>query len=292
MKRPLLFLLLSLISVAAFGQKIRFCDSTNEWRMVHADWNHPYWMSYKLQYDTGIVAINGMTYRTLNGILIREDTALNQILYCRKDSTEEVLYNYNWQKGDTVHYNYDTLYNKQFYYLVDSVGQALISGDTVKFWKMKYLPSVSTSNGYYEYFVIEGIGCTIGPIGGLMPGVFENDDRLSCFTNRGVQPSVSPVLSFFDNTTSCTLSIQGVSASQPASVYPNPITPSTRIKLPYEMNNGIVQIINTIGQVVWQRSVTNEKEIWIGDKIDVPGMYYYKITGNDGKQLQGKLNKE
>ncbi len=298
MKRPLLFLLLVLISVNVFGQKIHFCDSTNVWGTIWSSWNEPFVHNAYSHFSSGKETVKGIEYLVLTRgslmvnqqVLVREDTLNGLVYYLTEDSTDEVLYNYNWNIGDTVHYSYNSKYHSYFY-MVKSIDSVKTNTVFHKVWKLQFLP-VTNEGAYQTYFIIEGIGSTIGPAGGLYPSAFETDEKLSCFTNRSNTPIILPSVDYFDNNTSCTLSIQDVSASQPASVHPNPVTPFSRIRLPYEMRSGVVKIINAVGQVIWQRTITNEKEIWIGDKIDVPGVYYYKITDNDGKLLQGKLNKE
>lgn len=309
MKRPLLFLLLSLFSCNVFGQRIRFCDTanswTNQWSNMHT-WPQSGigYSSFSTAHDT---FYNGLKYLAIpsggglpSGVcLIREDTSIKRVFIVvlpnfgghSIDTTEQVLYDYNWQVGDTIYRNYDS--SEHYKHVVTSVDSIIINSGWHKVWHLQnvYISSTSVSTGPFD--IIEGIGCLVGQFFPIRPMMFEYGYRIICFNNAsGTPPLSQKVAGYFDNTTSCTLSVQDVSASQPASVYPNPITPSTRISLPYMMKSGIVQIVNTIGQVIWQRAVTNEKEIWIGDKITVDGMYYYRLSDkSSGSVFTGKLIK-
>ncbi len=297
MKRPLLFLLLLFIPVNVFSQKIHFCDNDNVWKIYHQSFPPgPLSIWTITNYFNGQVIIKGVAYKHLSNSLnfyVREDTADAKVYYCCRqvDSAEEVLYDYNWKVGDTVHYSSDTACMSKAYYTVASVDSVLINGNWYHVWNMAQLINPSACN-VFTFKVIEGLGSTIGPLQCLDAMAFETQNDLICFTSDGNIYPLSKKVGEIDNTNSCTLSIPDVLVSQAASAYPNPVTPLSRIRLPYVMTSGIVQIVNVVGQVIWKRAVTNEKEIWIGDKIEVPGVYYYKITDNDGKLLLGKLNKE
>lgn len=238
MKRPLLFLLLLLISAAAFGQKIHFCDNDNVWKIYHQSFPPGPLSTWTItNYFNGQVIIKGIAYKRLSNLLnfyVREDTADAKVYYCCRqvDSAEEVLYDYNWKVGDTVHYGSDTACMSKAYYTVASVDTVLINGNWYHVWNMAQLINPTACN-VFTFKVIEGLGSTIGPLQCLNAMAFEAQNDLICFTSGGNIYPLSKKVEKIDNTTSCTLSIQDVPASQPASVYPNPITPCTRIIFPY-----------------------------------------------------------
>lgn len=302
MKRPLLFLLLLLFSYNVFGQRIRFCDTGNVWKIKSTYYGGPISSSignFLLKGGFDTVYHNVHYLAVLYGVgyyLLREDTIQGKVYFValpnyggsQIDTNEAILYDYNWKAGDTIVRKFD---NEHYKHLVAGVDFVTIRSESYKVWHFKDIDTgITLPSGNFD--VIEGIGSIDHPFFPARPMRFELGSQLLCFSNNGTTPIVSPAVDYFDNAISCTLAVDELQKSQPASVYPNPITPSTRISLPYMMKNGIVQIINTIGQVIWQRAVTNEKEVWIGDKITVDGMYYYRLSDeSSGSVFTGKLKK-
>ncbi len=307
MKKANLILLFALATLSSFGQKIRFSDSTNTWRWFECSHTtlpiicNTLHDSYSgtIYFDTHKYIKYGMSY-------IREDTATG-IVYIRywipctavMDTTDRVLYNYNWSVGDTVwpiHFCFGALVS-----WVTTIDSTKINSRWYKVWHFQGRDTTIASS-YFVYNVIEGIGCTNGidyPINPYTP--FENSQQLICFSNQGNTDSLNiPVSSwgidhtiYFDNSISCathTLKVNKLfSQNRESSIIPNPIDNTTKIAFPYNIS-GSLTVLNSIGQVVVNMPFTNKDELLIGDKITAPGLYYYRVTDEgNGKVFSGKF---
>ena len=145
-----------------------------------------------------------------------------------------------------------------------------------------------------DFDVIEGIGCTDDPIFPLFPLNFEAGTQLFCFNTNSTTPTVSPKVSgYFDNTTSCTLGVDQITPkSKTTTIYPNPIDETSKIVFSNNISTGSVTVVNDIGQVVLNIPFQNKDDLLIGDKINVPGIYFYRVTdNNNGQVLSGKFVK-
>ncbi len=298
MKKVLYIYLFSVLSISSFGQKIRFSDRTNVWKELElADWPITY-LDYQCNY-IGDTISNGIKYEIFSGArglpsglcLIREDSILSKVYVkilpnfggSSIDTTEQVLYDYNWQVGDTVIRNL----NGYFIHVISGVDSTLINSVWHKVWHFQ-----AVNSGSKNFDIIEGIGCTDNPIFPLSPMNFENAFRLMCFRNFSGSPTVNPAISgYFDNKTSCTLGIDQIAEkSKNVLVIPNPINKSGKIVFPYTISTGSVILSNVIGQIVINIPIQNKEEIAIGDKIEVSCLYFYRVVDiQSGKVFSGKF---
>ncbi len=301
MKKNLVLFALILSFNSSFGQKIHFSDTSNVWQMMElvdypGSWNK--WVNHTTHYS-GDTIVNGKKYINISPYYIREDTIAKLIYIMRglsyhfTDTTEFVLYNYNLVAGDTIYPYFGGAPDKVW---VVSVTNTLINGLSYKVWKYEYQFGTTT----YNYTVIEGIGCNIGlyfPID--FPSLV---DLIACFQNNGsISPLSSPVSAYryynsysyfsFDNSSSCDLAVNPVAINQQNSkLYPNPISESSKIQLPYSIASGTLTITNTLGQDITQIPFRNKQELLIGHLIKSPGIYFYRVTDNsNGELFSGKF---
>ena len=297
MKKTFLISLLVIFSISSFGQKIRFTDSTNVWTLLYTSvdpGSSPWFTSWisPVSYS-GSVMVGGFKYLILDSSYIREDSAANKVFikYYHNpftstiDSAERILYDYNWIVSDTVNGLWIT-----------SIDSTMINGFWYKVWHFSG-----------DVNVIEGIGSTNGFQFAAYPDFYfgEYSRQLICFQNNGISPSLSnPVSSWgavayvnFDDSLSCSmrpLKILKTTGNQGSpSVSPNPIDPSSKIIFPKNISSGIVAIYNDLGQPVINLPFQNKDELLIGDKIKIPGIYYYRVMDNEtGKVYSGKFAKQ
>ena len=304
MKKTILVALLILFVFSSFGQKIRFSDTTNRWHYylwsdaVVPPISYPYIDAF-----TGDTVRHGIAYKKLNHLVaitivyIREDTVANKVYAIMtvppyNDTTEQLLYDYNLNAGDTFQ-------NNHIRYTVTSKDSVTISALTYHTWHLHpfHVDSISMSFGFAnDIDVIEGIGCVNDPCFPLKPFSFESITDLNCFSNRGATPPLSATVGpYFNNSTSCSLTFGlGVSninsISYGSTIIPNPINSSSIITLPYKIATGSIIITNCIGQTVYNSIFQNNTELLIGDKVNVSGTYFYKVVDNsNGATYTGKF---
>lgn len=297
MKKLLHVILLLICTYTVNAQKIHFTDTSNKWTV---------WYRYQatgLQTNiysyTGDTTINGLQYRVSQFGLVREDTASHKVYIknCRNntgiqfsDTNELVLYDYNLVVGDTVRYIYGKP-NDSFVSYVKTVDSVKINNTWHRTWLME--PLVFSQH----YTVIEGVGSTAGPWIPVHPAIFEDGWTLKCFYNNGIHPTVVPAVAVFgapaafDNDQSCALAIQDIDKwNKNVKLVPNPANSRSRILLPNEIMQGRLTIVNTIGQTVYAHFIKNETEIYIGDKLNAAGIYFYTVTDElTGHRYAGKF---
>lgn len=280
----------ALIYFSSFGQKIRFTDTTNTWHVRSTDFDGTYHHYYDAYYYWGDSLYNSLTYKKMWGVgypfsnphggptLIREDTTLNKVYILINDS-EQVLMNYNLVVGDIIsHTNYENDTSKL---TVSDLDSTLIKGTWYKIWRFTTVTAKPAS-----YTVLEGIGCLNGPlyINDPVIGLIYFD--LRCFSNHGINPNVSPpVDDYFDNDLSCNASLKTslvLSNNVLPLVTPNPITETTKLLLP-QLASGTFTIYNSLGQMIINVTFQNKKELVFGNKIVIPGIYFYKVIDDKDK---------
>lgn len=287
MKKTFFSFIFAILAFTSFAQKIRFSDTTNVWREIAMyDWP-PDYNDYECRYQCDTIR-GGIKYQILRGsvwtsgeVLIREDTSASKvyvtILGGGCDSTEHVLYDYDWQVGDTIIRDV----REHYVHVISAIDSTLANSIWHKVWHFQAISasSGSSSIGTKNFDVIEGIGCTDDPIFSLFPMNFEAASKLYCFSDQFGTPSVNPKVSgYFDNGSSCTLGANQFTKKKEALIIPNPVGQTSKIILPSNILSGALAVINDVGQTVFMLSFQNKEEISIGDKIKVPGMYYYRVT--------------
>jgi len=279
------------INLSVLGQKIRFSDSTNVWHGYNWDDADVPYYSYPWTYNyVGSIIINDTFYRLLgsSSFLIREDTNSNKVYL-----SENVLYDYNLHFGDTFYYSGAKPH------IVSQIDSVLINSVWHKTWQFVPINDSSVAGGMpAEYDVIEGIGCLNNPFYPTQPVFFEAHTTLTCFNNKGTTPPLSHnVGDYFDNYISCNLTfgagIKNISAQQiNPELIPNPINELSKIIFPYTISKGSFEIVNFTGEIIAVFTVNNIGEISVGDKITIPGIYFYQVIDfSSGNLFSGKFLK-
>lgn len=316
MNRIFLFTISILLGYASFAQKIQFINPSNHWGFrdsttgccipIRTDYSTDFYDS------TAAVTYNGHNYQYLQtsvqSFLVREDSGRVYVIGT-DDSTERVLYDFNVGLGDTMVAIYpgDTLIS-----WVTEMDSTQFGGIWYKTWHFEGLDhSVAFDTARtWSYNVIEEFGCTNGlyyPASPYSLALFS--EQMLCFTNNmNISSALSkPVpaygdvfTSYYDNSTSCNefnhppvYPTEGVSQAHGVDnviIAPDPINENSRIIFPHNIS-GNITVMNLQGQTVINISFRNQKEMQI-DRIQMPGIYYYRVTDDINKKVySGKLSK-
>lgn len=276
-------LLVLLLPLSAFAQKIRFTDPCNKWKLffnvidVVSDGGE-----YHFRNDT---VVNGKTYRQFKSYghyIVREDTIVQKVFavdLTEPDSTEKILYDYTLSQNDT----FQCAVARHYVGTVDSV---LVGAVWHKVWEMIHVNCDTCAPGalVYDYFVIEGIGSIVEPLGPMDPTYFESSFFLACFRQCGEPEPFNRKIGWtLDNSSSC-LKNYGVSVPAMATeakrieFWPNPVEELLTVaaRLPVQSLN----IINSLGQLVLQQKYDQTK---VNVTVDVShlssGVYFTKVNG-------------
>jgi len=286
MKYIFTLFILFYISSHAYGQKIYFCDTTNSWKVINSAVNWPD-KTYGLNTYSfkGTVAKSGYIYNILTGgtdsALIREDITQNKvyaIVYSNDyisstDTGEYLLYDYNLNAGDTFRIDNSVQHTTYTVTKTDTV--------TIKNSLHKVI-TLSHSQTSVSFTIVEGIGCLKSPLLPLIGKYFEEDKNLTCFFNRYSNPEIIPAVNNFDNQTSCIDTLLNIPATRVANnivVYPQPAQNTVTIKLPKEINAGILNLFDNTGRIIKTIQLENTIELEIS-KPSANSLYFYKIESN------------
>ena len=306
MKNALLTSLFFLLSFSSYGQKIHFSDSANVWTFLDIRIDHGTWISGSSSFFEGDSIINGKKWLTYGSFAYYEDTVAGKVFFMTLPDTTDIflLYDYSLAPGDTIVNQTNELggivtsYNK-----VASIDSTQINGRWYKIWKFNGYEFADYATIIDTFRVIEGIGCIEGlhypcnPLGRST----DISTQLECFENSGgSSPLSNPVWEigllwsfYFDNDSSCHLNLEAANLSkrmENVTVMPNPIDASSRVVFSSNISSGSVMVVNDIGQTVINTTFQNKKEMLIGDKINMPGIYFYRVTdGLSNKTFTGKF---
>ncbi len=304
MKKLVCAILLIFLSLQAYSQKIRFTDITNQWKVVDGIIGPPSGEYYSRQYYSGTTIIGTFIYNVLTGdgigmdstANIWEDTFSHKVIVKINDTVEEVLMDYNLKLGDTViHFSTKVgfPYYDSFWHIVTKIDSTYIDAIAYRVWHFKGIHASRPSLYPADYNIIEGIGSTGGPLFPLYPVQPENYWVLYCFSNNNMTPRINPPVDpySFDNVISCTTNIKTVNKiTKRLCVYPNPTNINTKIIFPNTIQSGQLMVYNQFGQVVINAIFENKDEYLIGDKISIPGLYFYRLSNKiNGEVFSGKV---
>jgi len=274
----------------AFAQKIRFTDTSNQWKMLHINDGNGYTTDpNQAMYEKDTV-IHGTSYHNLKEtftqrkILIREDTLTGKLFFrYLSDTLERLFFDYHFKIGDTLRMSYPLCIP---YVLVLAIDSIQLGSVFYKRWNMQ------------AYDFIEGIGSTNGPLFNAYSHILEDIDQLRCFTTNGTQPTCYPTLRLpgsshmipslpkmilpidsFDNYSSCIYKTLGVSEefSIPKIVVsPNPGRKEISLIIPPEIHTASIRITDCTGRIIRQLNTTSTQTN-IGQYLRTPGVYYYQV---------------
>lgn len=287
MKKPILILFLSLLSLAAFSQQYYpLIEEGRSWNVltVVPNWGPPfdstcYTVNYLISGDS---ILNNTEYKktyysseeiptnwSLIGF-IREDS-VKRVWYRRIVDTNEVLiYDFSLLAGDSLKLGFDTT----MYYKVDSITTEIVA-DSIrkKYW-------ISQDDLYWKETWIEGIGSNRGILGSAMASAVGGWAWFLCMSDDGVLTYMNPD---FD---SCYINTGLKEMHKPDfRIYPNPFT--DRITIDFFDNNIdniniVVSVYNSTGQKIINMLALEIKQLTI-DLCNMPGGIYYLTIQDDNK---------
>lgn len=304
MKRYLTLLLFFTVAINCYGQKIKFTDTSNSWIVNFSNKDLDV-IRYNYYYLDTTIKIDTFEYRyltakttytnTSNGyenqkILVREDSSGK--IYVRvyfgpniiNDSSEKLLFDYSLKISDTfiTSTGIDT-----FAHYLSKIDTVLINNIPHRVFMMNPVKSLFKKSNSYNF--IEGVGCTSNPIFSLFPDKFEKSWDVFCFSNAGTKPIFSKQIDWLNNTTSCYLSIENQKNDiKKVSIYPQPANSSFSVDLT-EAISGTLRIYTTLGQIVTMQAIKHERTIHFKNQLNLHGLYYYRITTDNGSAISGKI---
>jgi hypothetical protein len=205
---------------------------------------------------------------------IRQDTLIRKVFIVpRFESTEQLLYDFTMQVGDSVKGFIQTVFDpKDVVFSIDSV---LVGNSYRKRWNI---------NLSYNISIIEGVGCTFGLIE-QSPGQIIDyyDIGISCFRQNDL--TIYP-----DTLTNCEL-ITSVNPIEKQidliNVYPNPSNGTFNIEFDQSKNIKQVQVTDLIGNIIFQKEKNIPSKLCI-DNLS-PGIFMLSIIDQDNKRINKKI---
>lgn len=236
-------------------------------------------LNYKRLISHGFVNLStqGFCSQVLLSYLgaVRNDTAAKKVFFCPfAQSTEELLYDFNMQVGDTLTGVLNSyLQDQNTVYAKDSV---LVNGSYRNRWMVDSCYSIS---------IVEGIGSVFGLIAPL-PGCITDGDyyQLQCYTENNVvvyPPNAGPC-ALIDKLTETDV------ASKEILLFPNPSNNAFFI----ESNTVILEqlaLYDISGKLVRSARLNGVKKYLIEGLES--GYYTLQLTGSDTKVYNKKLIK-
>jgi hypothetical protein len=289
MKRILLTSIFAILTFLVSSQT--FIQENKTWNIVECmNWGACGTTTLKIMGDTTI----GQTeYKKL---YVTNDTTLNNWLkygalrenehvvyfYLFANETEVVLYNFNLNVGD----NFISTHNS-FEYQACPIEMEVTSIDTVTIENGEQRQRFNFSDG--EKW-ISGIGSLYGLIYvGVVQCIIDMSYDLSCCHENEELVFKSPT---YDNCFINTVGLNENSTKAHHTVFPNPITQTTVLNFDYSSSKTyLLQIINSMGQVVKKTDQINSGSIEISGNQLNSGIYYYLLTNDENEMISGKLIK-
>ncbi len=302
MNRALLIFAFLFSFSEARSQRIHLVDTANRWTVEHSAFAAPdqgtSLLFLQLTRDTFCFS---HTYKVMDivsftntgtivpgsgagvGYLYREDTSIQKawcINFLYSDTAEHLIYNAAWKAGDSI----------QWKGASGVVQNAKIIGiDSTQInnvWHKVFNFQNSGGSSTPRFKVVEGIGSDGGPGFPAMPSTFEDHWALRCFTNTHVIPAGGSNLSFSLGQ-NCLLSIgkDVVTGTNEAKVFPNPFSSSSKIILPYSLEDGDFSLYNSSGQLIANTRFRNISGIPLTVHNLKSGIFFYRVIDNKSAKI-------
>jgi len=296
MKQLYFFILFISISLISTGQTdFRFADSTAQWNVLETWYGWCPCISYSTDVCTvgSDTSLNGVNYQTILGgtifnnsgvTFIREDSLGKVYRLSVNDPSEELIYDFSKQTGDTfsVGNGYGGL---AIVCHVDSVS-FITMGNTRKVLYITY-----NMDNWKEDIWIEGIGSIYSHI--LYPGVDHtivdgSSYSLLCYFENGTLMYHDTAFNNCVIDTTIYLGINDI-LQQQAQLSPNPVTQSqftvTLSETPKP--NTAFMLYDAVGRLVMREELNSINQIIYANGL-TSGLYTYMITVADEKSM-GKV---
>ena len=253
----------------------------------NAQWNiHMLQMGWPPVEENYSIIMSGDTL--INGLLYQKVSIVNPVWYkgaIRQDSinrkvfiippaalTEELLYDFTMQVGDTVQGYIETYHARD---VVESIDTVLVGNNYRKRWKI--------NSGYNIYF-IEGVGSTYGLVE-PSPGTIVDapDFSISCFRQNNI--TIYP-----DTVSSCELitSVKPVEAqNDQLKMYPNPSHGSITIEFDKSMNIKEIRLTDLPGKIILEQQTGSRTKMEITNLQN--GLYILTVIDKDNYLTNKKI---
>jgi hypothetical protein len=232
----------------------------------------PFWFNSGVSHCTGQAGYKGA---------YRQDTTLRKVFIIPPgDSTEQLLYDFNLQVGDTCK-GYLMRYCPGLDYIVDNVDSILIGNQYRKRWHFpQYL---------MDMYIIEGIGSSEGLLEWPCTTIANDGPqyKLTCFQQNGILQYQD---SAFVNG-NCDLILRADEIN-----VPNLISIAVNASGDLQMSitnplleNSIISVYNSSGKLLFSKNILNGETVFLTERIYSAGIYYYNIITASGNALSGKF---
>lgn len=213
------------------------------------------------------------------GAIRNDHAARKTYIIPEQSSVEQLLYDFNWQVGDTITGYLDSP-NAAVEDTVISIDSVLVGGTFRKRWFI---------DPYYFVYIIEGIGSTYGLVNPIPAGISDNDDYvLNCFSQNQLPLYPSgvagcPVLTNVQEQAEHRTELV---------VYPNPAQKNLYLQLPDDFRNQDLEIFvsGMDGKKIFQEFIFATQQAIV--EVALPelksGLYLVRIASAD-KQIQSKF---
>lgn len=204
---------------------------------------------------------------------LKDDSSANKTYFVFPNSTtDSLLYDYNLTVGDTIKGIISQFFNQfdtnRAVLTVDSV---LISGQYRKRWNF------SQNELGDSIYIIEGIGTSSGLLEPLYPWELEWTDRHLICVKDSLQTYFT---SNHNSKVGCNLIVsipEVLNSGNSFSIFPNPFSNETTLKIDHDLKNATVTIINTFGQQVKQIKSFTGSEIKLYRENLSEGIYFLRL---------------
>jgi hypothetical protein len=212
------------------------------------------------------------------GAIRNDHAARKTFIIPEQSSVEQLLYDFNWQVGDTIT-GYLAHPGSSAIDTVISIDSVLVGSNYRKRWFI---------NAMYQVYLIEGVGSTYGLVEPVIAGVSDNDlYELNCFSqdNMPLYPSGSstcPVLATINEVSS---------VQSKLIVYPNPAHRQLYLQLPSDWQQQYVEVFGIDGKLLLQERMVTDQGSTLAVSLPelVNGLYFITIFSID-KRLQSRFH--
>jgi hypothetical protein len=215
------------------------------------------------------------TYNELS-FLIREDTNKHIYQYDLTNSTENLLYDFNLNIGDTI------FTAVGWGNIVTAIDSVFIDTDYRKLYRLYNYIEVPSGD---SLFIIEGLGGSNGLATHIEP-FFESGGRLNCYKENNMTLWTDSSLS--DCNLVLTTGIHSIASKVLSlSLFPNPFHSTTTLQLPHSFSKATLKIYNTLGSLVNEQSISGKSAVINREGLR-DGIYF--VVVNDGEnEWRGKV---
>lgn len=262
----------------------KFVDKNKVWYIVQCTWNNCDTQANFFQSDT---IIDGNQYhwfyRSNNEDLsdaykidlLREDS-LGRI-YSGYQDTEKLLYDNNWEIGDSVQPSYKLL-------IVDSIGTFEIENGETRKITYFFDPNPNWSSDDYREFWIEGIG-PLKILDEFGEGEFADyGSAVTCLTKNDTLIYKGNQDCWVEYTNN-----NNLQNNRQITISPNPFDQQTTLQIHDLQETWSFNLYNSKGQI--EKQITNIQTNQYNLKRENlnPGIYFYQIQTKSGNTNSGKI---